>query len=508
MPGVVACVALVGTTSCGGPERDSGRLRILAPHLPERIDPHEDSRLVSRLVAVNVFDPLVRAGETGEPVPGLASTWTNPSPDVWRLQLRSGARFSDGTPVTATDVVRSFERARSEGSVVAGHLATVGEVRAEGPSVVTITPSEGSSVLLQTLTSVLIAREVPERPGGLRFLGSGPYEVTRFVPGERIEMRAARPESGKPPHVTEVVWERFGSGEDIRRSLDAAPRTLVIDPPAVAATWASADPRFTVSSEFGGALAYLAFGLAPAEGGTARPFADRRVREAVRLALDVPGLLDGIGPAAGYPATQVIPSGVFGFDRGIALRSRDLAAARSLLSEAGATGRRATLDATEPNARTAGAIAAQLGEAGLSVDVRILPSVEFREWIDGHSDLFLFSWVVGPEAGEALKNFFHTKDAARRLGLRNRTGYASPEFDAAIEKAMGVSQPSARLPLLQRAIRVLDREVPWVPLYTIRSVRIHPVDLRLSFRSDAMLLLSELKVEKGGGSRPSGSGRR
>jgi ABC-type transport system substrate-binding protein len=228
----------------------------------------------------------------------------------------------------------------------------------------------------------------------------------------------------------------------------------------------------------------------------------------VRLALDVPALLAGIGPAAGYPATQIIPSGVFGFDRGIPLRNRDLAAARSLLSEAGAAGRRATLDGTEPNARTARAIAAQLGEAGLSIDVRIRPSVEFRDRIDGLSDLFLFSWVVGPEAGEALKNFFHTKDAARSLGLRNRIGYASPEFDAAIEKAMSVSEPSARLPLLQRAIRVLDRDVPWVPLYTIRSVRIHPVDMQLRFRSDGMFLLSDLELETGGGSRPSGSSRR
>jgi peptide/nickel transport system substrate-binding protein len=478
--------------SCRNREDGSGRLRILTPYLPEEIDPYADSRLISRILAVNVFDPLVRAGGTGEPVPALASTWSNPAPDVWRFQLRPDARFSDGTPVTAADVVRSFGRARSSGSVVAGNLGVVGGIREEGPGAVTITATKGASAFLQSLTSFLIGKEVPGGREGSRILGSGPFVVTGFVPGSRVELKTSPSRTGRALHVTEATWETFGSGPQSRERLEADPRTLVIDPPEEAVVYASGDRRFAVSSELSGALAYLAFGLTPAEGGGPRPFADRRTREAVRVALDVPALLAGIGPAAGYPATQVLPSGVFGFDRGIPLRGRDLAAARSLLSGAGAAGPKATLDATEANARTARAIAAQLAEAGLSVEVRVLPSVDFRARIEGRSDLFLFSWIVGPEAGKALKDFFHTKDPSRRLGLRNRTGYSSPDFDAAIDEALLLGEPSARLPVLQRALRVLDRDLPWVPLYTLRSVRIHPADLKLRFRSDGMLLLSEL----------------
>jgi len=491
----VACAALLGAASCR--DRDAGAvsLRILTPYLPESLDPNRDSRLVSRILAVNVFDPLVRSGATGEPVPALASTWSNPAPNVWRLQLKAGARFSDGSPVTAADVVRSFERARAPGSIVAGNLASVRDVRATAPGVVTITAAEGSSVLLETLTAVLVTREVPDGAGGSRLVGSGPYAVTRFVPAERVEMRAAAGDDGAP-WVTEVVWEPFGRARAAAERLGADPRTVVIDPPPEAVAFARKDPRFAVSTAFSGALAYLAFGLGPARDGGARPFSDRRVREAVRLALDVPALLAGIGPAAGYPATQVVPSGVFGFDRGIPLRGRDLDRARTLLREAGATGRRATLDTTELNAATARAIASQLGEAGLAIDVRVLPPVEFGERIDGESDLFVFSWIVGTDAGEALKNFFHTKDPGRRLGLRNRTGYASPEFDAAIEEALRLGEPEGRLPALQRSIRVLDRDLPWVPLFTIRSVRIHPAGVRLLFRNDSMLLVSELAPER------------
>ena len=45
-------------------------------------------------------------------------------------------------------------------------------------------------------------------------------------------------------------------------------------------------------------------------------------------------------------------------------------------------------------------------------------------------------------------------------------------------------------------VRAIDRDIPWVPLYTIRSVRIHPADLKLRFRSDGMLLLSDLETAR------------
>jgi peptide/nickel transport system substrate-binding protein len=495
--GAIACLAVsLAATTCGSPRGIPERLRILAPYLPETIDPVADSRLVSRMVVVNVFEPLVRSGETGEPVPALAASWTNPGPDTWRFRLRAGARFSDGTPVTAEDVVRSVERARRPESVIAGNLAALREVRADGPGVVTMSAARGATAFLATLTSVLVAREAPPGSGGGGFLGSGPYEVTAFVPGKRIVMRAFGPRSRPGPRVEEAAWEPFGPPEGARERLASDPRTIVLDPAREAVEAARGDRRYAVTAAFNGALAYLAFGLAPRADGAPRPFADRRVREAVHRAVDVPALIAVLGPAGGYPATQVIPSGVFGHDGAIPFHGRDVPAARALLREAGAEGRRVVLDTTEMNARVARAIAAQLGEAGLAVEVRVLPSSEFLSFIDGGSDLFLFSWVVGPDAGEALRNFFHTRDAARQLGARNRTGFSSAEFDEVIAEALRIAEPSEKLPALQRAVRVLDRELPWVPLYTIRSVRIHPAGLVLRNRIDSMLLLADIGAKE------------
>lgn len=489
MTAIVIVAAAASGSRCA--PRRAEPLRIFVPQLPERLDPYGDSRFVSRVLAVNVFEPLVRVDAAGEPAPALAASWTNSAQERWVFRLRTDARFSDGSPVTASEVVRSFDRARATGSLVAGSLAGVRDVRAEDESTVSLTAQHGSRRLLQSLTAVFISREVTDAGGGSRLIGSGPYEVTRLGAGARVDLRASEGRRGPAPHLAAATWIRFASSEEVRAGLATGP-AVVIDPPAEALAAARADRRLKIASEFNGVMVYLAFGLGRRPGGKPRPFADVRTRRAVRLALDVRALAVAASAEGAVEASQVIPPGVHGYDPGLRPLRRDLAAAKKLLSRAPVVGR-VTLDAVPASERLAAEIAMQLGEAGLLVDVNLLPSYEFQLRIEGQSDAYVYNWVLGDEAGEALERFFHTKDVARGLGLRNRIGYSNPAFDAAVERASAASRPDERLPPMQEAARVLDRDLPWVPLFAPRSVRIHPADLAIRFRTDGMLVLAEIE---------------
>src|SRR5690606_1991238 len=72
---------------------------------------------IDEVVYANVFEGLTRFAPDGSILPGLAESWEI-APDAlsWTFTLREGVTFHDGLPLTAEDVVFSFDRAMAEGS--------------------------------------------------------------------------------------------------------------------------------------------------------------------------------------------------------------------------------------------------------------------------------------------------------------------------------------------------------------------------------------------------------
>src|SRR5262245_4799867 len=79
-------------------------------------DPHGQNQIVNNAINGQVYEPLVKRGKKLEIIPGLAESWSQVSPTVWRFNLRRGVKFHDGTPFTADDVVFSIKRAAGDTS--------------------------------------------------------------------------------------------------------------------------------------------------------------------------------------------------------------------------------------------------------------------------------------------------------------------------------------------------------------------------------------------------------
>jgi ABC-type transport system substrate-binding protein len=255
------------------------------------------------------------------------------------------------------------------------------------------------------------------------------------------------------------------------------------------------DARLRVVSRPTSFIHYLAFGF---HSHAAPPLRDRRVRRAVRLALDLPALIRSASPGGGAPASQLAPPGTIGYDRSLQAPARDLARARALLAEAGhAQGVDLELDVRSKDQVLARAVAAQVAEAGIRVRPRVLPVEEFARRIDGTSPFYLYNWIVGQETGAALRNFFHTRDRARTLGLQNRIGYSNPRLDALLERSSEPVSPAERVALQQQAMALLMDDLPWVPLFIPHERTIQPADLEIPTRLDEMLLLADVRPSTG-----------
>lgn len=494
---VAGLVSALPAVCCGAPPGGgTTALRVLTSGVPERLDPLGDSRMGSRNVFLAVFEPLIRVAPDGRLTPAIAERWVNPSPEVYEFHLRSAVRRHDGRLLEAGQVVAALQRARAAGSVLAGNLAEVDRIESRDPSTVTITTRMPSSILLHALTAVPICLDAAT-PG--RWVGTGPFRVAGFDPGEEVRLERFPVYWGARPAFDRVTFRRFASAEDLERRLGEPGPTVVLDAPRSAIESARSDPRWRLVSELSNSVGYLAFDLArdptPGVQLDRNPFLDLRVRRAVRLALDVEPLLRLGASGARTPASQLAPHSVFGHDPGIAAVGRDLAAARGLMASAGLAGGFAcSLDAPLGERALAEEVGRQLAAIGIRVDVRALPVREFRARIDSGSSFFLYNWVLGQESGEALKNFFHTRDAARGLGVRNRTGYSNADLDRLLEGAGKVTLAAERLRVLQEAMRLLMADLPWVPLFMERATRIVSRDVSLPLRADGMLALAEVRT--------------
>lgn len=225
-----------------------------------------------------------------------------------------------------------------------------------------------------------------------------------------------------------------------------------------------------------------------------RRFADRRVREAIHLAIDRDALVRLAWSGHAQPASQMVVPGVFGFDPTIPVQRRDLARARQLLAEAGyPDGFDVTLDFR--TGRRGEDLQRQLGELGLRVSLRSAPFPDLFPRLNRGEVPFYYGGVAAPtaDASDILDSFAHTLEPARGYGITNFNRYSNPRLDALIEQSAAVLELRERRALLQRCVGMLTADLYAIPLVVLNDVYGIRHAIAWQPRLDKMLLGREMK---------------
>src|SRR3954468_21398500 len=98
-------IALIASAPAAGQE-----LRIAVAADVTSIDPHFFNLFPNNNVAEHIFDKLVQMDPDSRMIPGLATSWKTVDPTTWEFKLRKGAKFTDGSELTAEDVAYSLDR--------------------------------------------------------------------------------------------------------------------------------------------------------------------------------------------------------------------------------------------------------------------------------------------------------------------------------------------------------------------------------------------------------------
>ena len=343
------------------------------------LDPIATSDNASIWAQLLLYDQLVRPTEDGtDLMPGLAESWEQSTDGTtYTFHLRE-AKFSNGDPVTAEDVVFSLERAASEASNWSRFFQPITAAEAVDDRTVTIKLDEPFTPLINNLamfSAAILPADLVKSQGDAFFenpVGSGPFVLKEWQRGGKIVL-AANPhywQEGKP-YVDGV--ELVVVGEDNSRVLQLRSGNLdaIIGVPFNQVKSLDADPNIAagVANVFRVEFVQL--------NSKKEPFGDERVRQALNYAVDKEGIVQGILFGNGQVAVSSLPAMAY-HNEALEPYPHDPAKAQALLTEAGlGDGFSTTMlvpsgDVTYQ--QVASAIQANLAEVGVQVQLQLIES--------------------------------------------------------------------------------------------------------------------------------------
>jgi peptide/nickel transport system substrate-binding protein len=486
----IAGIGLV-LCACGSepsPEVVERPLHVALHGEPSKLDPHLQDELHARSLLANIYEALVAFDAQLRLRPALATRWTNPDDLTWVFELREGARFHDGRPVEAADVVASLARAREHpSSRTSGYLVSVAQVRALDDRRVELRTARPYPILLNKLSFVaIVPRDAPELIS--RPIGSGPYRLVGLGAGGRYRLELAEP----------ATAPGFPIAADVSVVLDENRRLSLVgegdlDLARVPGSFATRhDPGIRVSTIASLSVTYLQLPL------NRGPFADLRVRRAVDLAVDRARLVDELEGGAAEPAGQLVGPQVFGYVPEIEPRPRDVVEARRLLDEAGyPNGFDFVLEVRE--GREVGSLIEQLAEVGLRAELKVSRWPElYPRLARGEVEVYLGAWSCSSgDASDLFDHKLHTQDLERGYGSSNFNDYSNAVLDRLIETSSEVFAMTERRRILEQAMRLAIDDLPLVPLLIPYDSWAMRPEIQWRPRLGGVVLVSEIRRAEG-----------
>lgn len=410
--------------------------------------------------------------------PRLAEGIEQASPTTWRVTLRAGVMFHDGTPMTAQAVVDAIAPISDEDH--SGHnkrlanLLDLASVSADGDLVVVFETNSPNAAFAWTLSDPGIAVLGPVSDA-FPINATGPFIFREAVPEQLYRAEANSDYRLGTPALGEVRVVGIPDPGASALAFEAGEVDMVINYPETD----FARIQETGALGFSAPTARLYFYTVNAASG---PMTNPLIRRAVSSAIDRSGIVDAaLSGVGGVAAGTVYPEGK-GWAADIA-PVYDPALAEKLLAEAGAVKEGGTwmldgapleIDIVTYSSRAALPPTAELTQAflqaiGVTANVRVGEYGASNDAIAaGDADMFLQAWVTTPQGdpGAVLETLL------KSTGGSNAGGYNNAELDQLLADGRTTFDAEGRAEIYDRVQQIIADEAAMIPVFHVSQTNV------------------------------------
>ena len=480
------------TLACGMSQAVT--LRVANQGDAQSMDPHSLNESLQLGFMSNVYEPLIGRDKKLGLVPALATKWTQPSPTVWRFELRKGVTFHDGSPFTADDVVFSFKRAAGEGSDMKSYVSSFKEDRRIDDFTVEIETITPFPILSDVISLVFMMnkkwceenkaqlpvdrRKGIENTASFKANGTGPFRLKERQPTTRsVLVRNGNYWDKIESNVDEVVFTPIGNDATRVAALLSGEIDVMEPVPLQDVERIKSNPNLKVMQ--GPELRTIFLGMDQKRDELQysnvkgkNPFKDKRVRQAFYQAIDIETIKSRVMRGASAPAALMIGPGIKGFVPEMNKRlPYDPEAAKKLMAEAGypngfEVGMNCPNDRYVNDGEICQAVAANLARIGVKVNLQTETKVTyFPKILSRNTSFYLLGWTAGTYDAHNPLTALMATPTDKGQGQFNLGAYSNAKLDELTLKIQSETDQGKRNAMIKEAFEIHANDIGHLPLH-------------------------------------------
>ena len=497
MKRLLLTVLLVLATFAGQAQAQKTLVVAIAADPGGGLDPEAVLNNTSGFIMATVFDSLVKYKPgTVDVGPALAESWDVSADGLtWTFHLRKGVKYHDGTPFNAANYIKTIKRLmvdkKDPASIYAIYeplpvenyvddtYSTVTSYTAIDDNTVQFKLKEPNGPFPTNLAMVWNgvvspdAWEKSKKDFRNHPVGTGPFIFKEWRPADQIVLDANPNYWGGKPKVDRLIFKVMPDAQAALLALKKGDVHILGDVSVQTIPAIKSDPNLVVVTQPG----LVVSGVAMTN--NAKPFDDKRVRQALNYAVDKDAINKTLYQGLAVQLTAPLPSSQWGWDDSLKGYGYDPEKAKKLLADAGYPNGFETelLSYSSPRgynpagAELAVAIQGYLAKVGVKANVRKQEMAAFLGEVRSGKYTQMFLSGFSGDNGDP-DNFLWSLFASPAMPVGDTSHYKNAEVDKLLAEGRVVTDQAKRIEIYKKAQKIILDEAPWIFVNQTLQVRV------------------------------------